>query len=154
MKLTQLLSPDLIKVGVADSGKENLIRQLVEVIADNGLLSDAEQAYQDVMTRELQQSTGLEYGIAIPHGKSAAVSELVGALGVSEEGIEFNSMDGKPSHLFFLLIAPPTMSGPHVRALANIAKLTQNINFRKKLIAARNSQEAYQIIKEAEKDIV
>ncbi len=154
MKLSQLLTPDLIKVGIIDSNKEDIIRQMIEVIDNQGLLTDAEQAYQDVMVRELQQSTGLESGIAIPHGKSSAVAQLVGALGISQDGIDFNSLDGQPSHLFFLLLAPPTMSGPHVRALANIAKLSQSASFRKKLISAGNSQEAFQIIMEAEKDIV
>ncbi|MDX9701808.1 MAG: PTS sugar transporter subunit IIA [Candidatus Auribacterota bacterium] len=150
MKLSHLLTPELIKVGLENSTKEKIIQELIDIVVAQGLVSDTDQAFMDVMSRELQQSTGLEAGIAVPHGKSTSVDQLVGALGISEEGIDFASLDGKPSHLFFLLIAPPNMSGPHVRALANIAKFSQNSRYRNMLTEASSSEEAYRIIKQAE----
>lgn len=154
MKLSHLLTPEVIKVGVENTTKEKIIRELIDIVAENELLTDADQAFMDVMTRELQQSTGLEAGIAVPHGKSASVDKLVGALAISQDGIDFASLDGKPSHLFFLLIAPPNMSGPHVRALANIAKFSQNARYRNLLTDAQSPEEAYHIIRQAESDDV
>lgn len=150
MKLSHLLTPSLIKVGIENNSKEQIIQELINIVVEEGLVTDADQAFMDVMARELQQSTGLEAGIAVPHGKSSAVSELVGALAISKEGIDFASLDGEPSHLFFLLIAPPSMSGPHVRALANIAKFSQNARYRNMLTEAATQEEAFQIIKQAE----
>ncbi len=150
MKLSRLLSTELITVDIVNSSKEEVIRQLIDILDNNGLVSDRELVFQAVMERELQQSTGLEHGIAIPHGKSPAVDKLVGALGISHEGIDFASLDGNPSHLFFLLIAPPNMPGPHVQTLANIASLAQRPHFRRKLAQATSSEDAYSIIKEAE----
>ncbi|RJP57579.1 MAG: PTS sugar transporter subunit IIA [Candidatus Auribacter fodinae] len=150
MKMSQLLSPQLIQIGIDGSSKETVIQSLIAILENNGLVSDPEQAFLDVMDRELQQSTGLEKGLAVPHGKSTAVKKLVGALAVSKEGIDYASLDGEPSHLFFILIAPPNMAGPHVMALANIAQLARSEAFRSKLAAASSPEDAYRIIKEAE----
>lgn len=150
MKISRLLTPELIEVGLNGYSKEDIIRSLVDILDRNGLVDDPDQAFVDVMNRELQQSTGLEKGLAVPHGKSPAVQQLVAALAISKEGIDFASLDGELSHLFFILLAPPDMPGPHVMALANIAQLTRSDSFRRRLAQAESPEAAYQIIKEAE----
>jgi len=150
MKLSKILSPDLIKIGIDSVSKEDIIRELIKVLDDDGLVADADQAFGDVLDRELQQSTGLEKGIAIPHGKSNSVSQLVGMLGVCAEGIDFASLDGEPSQMFFLLIAPPDQLTQHIKALSNIAKITQNSNFKRRLLKAETSEEAFRLIKDME----
>ncbi len=150
MKLSKILSPDLIKIGLESGSKEEVIRELIAVLDNNGLVRDADQAFSDVIERELQQSTGLEKGIAIPHGKSDSVSRLVGVLGICAQGIDFSSFDGEPSQMFFLLIAPPDQLTQHIKALANIAKMSQNAAFRRRILKAQTPDEAFDIIKEIE----
>ena len=154
MKVSQLLSPKRIKIGLVNDDKSAIIRELIELLQNDGLLSDADKAFEDVMERELQQSTGLEKGLAIPHGKSLAVQTLAGALAVCEEGKDFMSLDGELSHIFFLMIAAPQEAGQHVRALANIATLTRNPLVRHKLMKAHTPEEAYQIILDEESGVL
>ncbi|MCB1195324.1 PTS sugar transporter subunit IIA [bacterium] len=150
MKVSQLLSPKQIKIGIVNNEKSAIIKELIDILVRNGLISDAGKAFEDVMERELQQSTGLEKGLAIPHGKSTAIQSLAGAMAISEEGKDFMSLDGEPSHIFFLMIAAPDEAGKHVRALANIAILTKNPMVRRKLARAQTPEEAYQIILDEE----
>ncbi|MCD6460184.1 PTS sugar transporter subunit IIA [bacterium] len=152
MKISKLLSPELIKIGLNSYSKDAVIRELIEILEQNNLLNNPDEAFSAVMERELKQSTGLEAGVAVPHGKSNAVDELVGALAISNEGIDFDSLDGKPCHLFFLLIAPPHSAGQHVSALSNIAALILNKRFKRRIIEASTPEEAYAIIRQAENE--
>ena len=152
MKISKLLSPDLIKIGLTSFTKDAIIKELIDILDTNSLLNDAEEAFSAVMERELKQSTGLEDGVAVPHGKSSAVDQLVGALAISNDEIDFDSLDGKPSHLFFLLIAPPHSAGPHVSALSNIATLILNKRFKRQIMEATTPEEAYDIIRQAENE--
>ena len=93
-------------------------------------------------------STGLEEGIAVPHAKTDAVKTLTIAIGISPEGVDFNSLDGKPSKLFFLMLAPPDQSGPHIEALAEIAKLSKSKAFINALINAKTPDEIVELFKE------
>ena len=152
MKISKLLTPDLIRIGLNSTTKDAIIRELIEIVEQQGLLNDVDAAFNAVMERELQQTTGLEDGVAVPHGKSSAVNDLVGALAISSDDIEFDSLDGKPSHLFFLLIAPPHSAGPHVSALSNIATLILNKRFKREIMEASTPEEAYNIIRQAENE--
>ena len=107
----------------------------------------AVQELTAVQDREDKQSTGLQDGIAVPHGKTAAVSSLKLAIGLAPNGIDFNSLDGAPAKLLFLLVAPPDQAGPHVQALAEIAKLAQSKAFCKALVNAESAQEAVELLK-------
>ena len=98
-------------------------------------------------------STGIGDGIAIPHGKSAAVTELVAAMGTQRRGVDFDALDGEPAFVFFLLVSPANVSGPHIKALARISRLLKNDAFKKKLIEANSAEEIIAIIEVAERDI-
>ena len=133
MILTQILQPDCIKVPVESRDKEAVISELVDLLAAKGLLLDRDSVLEAVLTRERTQSTGTGAGIAIPHGKCNAVKELVIAIGIAHEPIEFNSIDGKPVTILILLVSPADQTGPHIQALATISRLMLNEEFRQKL---------------------
>ncbi len=146
MKLTDYVTPEHVKIGLEGERKEEVIEELVELLVSACDVCDADTIYQAVMNREREGSTGLEKGVAIPHAKCDAVESLSIVIGISKVGIEFDAQDGKPTNLFFLMIAPPTESGPHVQAIAKIVKMIKVENFRKKLINAKTPQEVLEVI--------
>jgi fructose-specific phosphotransferase system IIA component len=147
MALVDLISPEVVKVPLVSGNKPEVIRELVQVLKEAGRIDDKEEVIDDINRREDLGSTGLELGIAVPHAKSEAVKTLTLAIGISPEGIDFNSLDGKPSHLFFLMLAPPNQSGPHIEALAEIAKLSRSRAFCDALVHARSAQEVVDLFK-------
>ncbi|MEI6634099.1 MAG: PTS sugar transporter subunit IIA [Chlamydiota bacterium] len=150
MLLTQLLTPRLIQIGLRNRDKRGIVEELVGILVAAGKVADKNLLVDATMAREAEGSTGLERGIAVPHCKTDAVRELTCSLAVSPEGIDFDAMDGKPSHIFFFLAAPTGMSGPHVKALANIAKLSESGEFLENLRAAPTPEEAFRLISEEE----
>ena len=146
MILTQILQPDCIKVPVENTDKEAVITELVDLLDANGLLLDRDIALDAVITRERIQSTGTGAGIAIPHGKCNAVKELVMAIGIAHEPIEFESIDGKPVTILILLVSPADQTGPHIQALATISRLMLNDQFRQQLEKVTCSDEVYELL--------
>ena len=150
MRLTDYVSRDHVKIGLAGESKEEVIEELVSLLADTSDVSDVDAIYEAVMSREREGSTGLEKGVAIPHAKSDAVKSLSIVVGISRDGIEFESQDGKPAHLLFLMVAPTSESGPHVQAIAKIVKMIKLDKFRKKLIDAKKPQDVVDAIARVE----
>lgn len=148
MALVELIRPEVIKVPLVSTTKPEVIRELVEVLRDAGKISDVEQVYDALMKRESLGSTGLEQGIAVPHAKTPAVNSLTVALGTSPKGIDFQAIDGEPSKLFFLLLAPPDQSGPHIEALADIARITKSQAFCRTLLGATSPAEVVELFSE------
>ncbi len=146
MSLIDLVVENIIKVPMQSTDKPEVLRELVQVLKDAGEITDYNAALAAVQSREDKQSTGLTDGIAVPHAKTPAVSSLKLAIGIAPEGIDFDSMDNQPSKLFFLLLASPGMSGPHVEALAEIAKLARSKAFCKALVNAENAKEAVELL--------
>jgi len=105
-----------------------------------------------LLERERLGSTGIGDGIAIPHGKIQDLDELILSFGRSAQGIEFDSMDGRPTHLFFLLIAPENSAGIHLRALAKISRLLKSAHFRQRLLEAGTVEELFLVIQEEDKE--
>ena len=147
MTLIQLVEEKIIKTPLESKDKPDVLRELVQILKDAGEIDDFGAVLKAVQDREDKLSTGLESGIAVPHGKTTAVSSLKLALGIAPEGIDFDALDKQPSKLFFLLVAPPNQSGPHVEALAEIAKLAQSKAFCKALTGADNAQEVVALMK-------
>ena len=146
MILTQILQPDCIKVRVEGRDKEAVITELVDLLDAKGLLLNRDTVLDAVLIRERIQSTGTGAGIAIPHGKSNAVRELVVAIGIAHEPVEFDSIDGKPVTILFLLVSPADQTGPHIQALATISKLMLNEEFRQELERVTCSGEVYELL--------
>jgi fructose-specific phosphotransferase system IIA component len=145
--LIDLVKEDIVKVPLESKNKPDVLRELVQILKDAGQIDDFDGVLRSVQEREGKLSTGLEDGIAVPHCKTPAVSSLKLAIGISPGGIDFESLDGKPAKLFFLLLAAPNLSGPHVEALAEIAKLAQSKAFCRALSGAANAQEVVDLIK-------
>lgn len=146
MILTQILQPNCVKVPVENTEKEAVITELVDLLDANGLLSDRDVALDAVLTRERTQSTGTGAGIAIPHGKCNGVKELVMALGIAHEPIEFGSIDGKPVTILFLLVSPSDQTGLHIQALAQISRLMLNEQFKDAIVKATSAEEVYELL--------
>jgi len=152
MILTQILQPNCVKVPVENKDKEAVITELVDLLDTNGLLLDRNVALEAVLTRERTQSTGTGAGIAIPHGKCNAVKELVMAIGIAHEPIEFESVDGKPVTIIILLISPANQTGPHIQALARISRLMLNEEFKQKLEKVTSADEVYELLNDMESE--
>ncbi|HSW01418.1 MAG TPA: PTS sugar transporter subunit IIA [Sedimentisphaerales bacterium] len=147
MALIDLVVPEVIKLPLESTDKPGVLRELVSVLHQAGRIQDFDTVLKAVQEREYKQSTGLEEGIAVPHGKTAAVSSLQLAIGIAPQGIDFNSLDGKPAKLFFLLVGSPDQSGPHVQALADVAKLARSKMFCRALIHAEDVQQVVELIR-------
>ena len=152
MTLLDILSADSTLVDLKGETKEDIIAELVDTLAVGDAISDRNKVLQAVLEREKIMSTGIGDGIAIPHGKSDAVEKLVAALGTQRRGVDFEALDGEPAYVFFLLVSPTNVSGPHIKALARISRLLKNDDFKKKLIAAETAAEIIEIIETEERN--
>jgi len=150
MRLSALLNEETITVSLIYRDKQGVIEELLDLAMKTGKITDRAVALKAVLDRENLMSTGLEKGVAVPHAKSKAAEDLAMALGISKEGIDFQSADGEPSHLFFFLLAPEAAAGPNVQVLAQVARLTNDPDFRKALKDAQSSKKALDIIQDAE----
>lgn len=150
MLLTDLLTPDRIRIPLQASTKEELLRELVGIVTGPDRKEDQEEVLRAVREREAVLSTGIGHGVAIPHGKSPAVAELRMAAGTAAAPVEFDALDGQPVALFFLLVGPETAAGPHIKALSRISRLVRNDDVRSRLIAARNADEFLTALHQAE----
>ena len=153
MNLLDILSPESTIVDLKGESKEDIIAELVNSLAVGDAITDRDQVLQAVLDREKIMSTGIGDGIAIPHGKSAAATELVAAMGTQRHGVDFDALDGEPAFVFFLLVSPANVSGPHIKALARISRLLKNDAFKKKLIQANSAEDIIATIEAAERDI-
>ena len=152
MTLIEILSGKSVIVGLKGRDKREILEELVDVLEVGEKISDREKVLEAVLQREEIMSTGIGHGIAIPHGKSEFVKELGGVLGIKSEGVEFDSLDGQPTFIFFLLVSPMDVSGPHIKALARISRLLKGEDFRQKLIACPDKDAAIKILAEEESE--
>lgn len=152
MILTQILQADSVRVPLKGTDKNAVINELVSLLDENGLLLNKSVAMEAVLAREKTRSTGIGSGIAIPHGKCNAVKDLVMALGISREPIEFQSIDGKPVSIIILLISPLDQTGPHIQALARISRLMLDGAFKSALEQVPSAEAAYKLLHERESE--
>jgi nitrogen PTS system EIIA component len=148
MAIVDLISPEVVKVGLSSLDKPSVLRELLQILIDAGKVSNKDEILDALLQRESLQSTGLEAGIAVPHAKSAAVSSLTLAIGIAPNGIDFDAIDHQPSKLFFLMLAPPDQSGPHIEALAEIARMSKSKAFCSALMKADSVQEVMDLFRE------
>lgn len=146
MLIMDFLSKKAIVTDIKSSKKEDVLRELVDALIN---AEEIEKRYRNklveaLMAREALGSTAIGQGIAIPHAKSDCVTKLIGAFGLSKKGVDFDSLDGEPAYIFFLLVAPQDSAGPHLKALARISRLLKDKYFRDGL---RNSIDEKAVIK-------
>ena len=152
MILTQILQPTCVKVPLEGKDKNAVISELIDLLDADGLLSDKNAASEAVFMREQTRSTGIGSGIAIPHGKCKAVKELVMAVGIAHQPIDFESVDGKPVTIVILLVSPADQTGPHIQALAKISRLMLDQEFKQALERAGTADEAYELLSKKERE--
>lgn len=148
MKIMDFLNKRAISVNIKAADKEGVIRELVDILARATDIKNEEELVKAILAREALGSTGIGQGVGIPHAKSQAVKELVAAFGLSRAGVNFDSLDGEPVYLFFLLIAPEESAGPHLKALARISRVLKDKYFRDLLKKAKDENEILHIIQE------
>jgi len=148
MKVLDFLKPSAIKVELTAATKKGVLEELVALLAADGAVKDAAGTVEVLLERERIGSTGLGQGIAIPHAKTDQVKDVVAAFGLSRRGVQFNSLDGEPAHIFFLLIAPPEAAAQHLKSLAKVSHLLKNKFFRQSLREAKDVPEILKIIRD------
>ena len=153
MTLLDILSLQSTVVGLKGESKDEIIEELVDTLDVGTAITDRDKVLTAVLEREKIMSTGIGDGIAIPHGKSDAVVQLTASLGTHRRGVDFEALDGEPAHVFFLLVSPANVSGPHIRALARISRMLKNDTFKKKLVEAASAEEIIKVIEEKEKEL-
>lgn len=146
MRITDLLKSESIALGKKPADKESAIRQLADLMAASGNLSDKEQYLKDVFAREASGTTGLGDGIATPHAKSTGVKEAGLAAMTVPAGMDFESMDGKPARLFFMIAAPDSANDAHIQILQQLAMMIMDPDFKEALIAAKTKEEFLHLI--------
>jgi len=152
MILTQILQPTCVKVPLKGKDKKSVLTELVDLLDANGSLLDKKTALDAVLAREQTRSTGIGSGIAIPHGKCKAVEELVMAIGIAGEPIDFESVDEKPVKIIILLVSPSDQTGPHIQALARISRLMIDEQFKEGLESASSADEVYKLLSNKENE--
>ena len=150
MKITQLLTEDTIILDLTASSKQGVITELISQLDQAGKLNDKDQFTKDILTREGQSTTGIGDGIAIPHAKSAAVGTPAIAFGRSTPGIDYESLDGQPAHLFFMIAASEGANNDHLEALSRLATFLMDSNFREKIIQATSKDDILSAVNEKE----
>ncbi|MFP4329349.1 MAG: PTS sugar transporter subunit IIA [Spirochaetaceae bacterium] len=148
MKRKKLLSPETVVLPLQADSKRGVIEELLDVLMKTGKVSDRQEALDALLEREQKMSTGMEKGVAIPHGKCACVDELVVAAGVSPEGIDFEALDKKPSHIFIMTLSPKDRSGPHIQFLAEVSQLLREEASRQAVLNASSREEIVAIFQE------
>ncbi len=150
MQLTEILPLSRIRVPIDAGDKTEVITQLVDLLAETGGITDRNAALEAVLKRESERTTGIGYGLAIPHGKSNVCKSLVMAAGKPAEPIDFQSIDGRPVTFVVLLISPPDQTGQHIQALAKISRLMNFEDFRSAVGAASTPEALYDAIRQHE----
>lgn len=149
MKILDVLKKESIITDLKSTDKKGVLEELVASVAT---MADAnpEEMVRVLLDRERLGSTGIGNGIGIPHGKLQGLDKLVLGFGISRKGVDFESMDNRPTYLFFLLITPEDSTGPHLKLLARISKILKNSSFREKLMNASSGDEIFETIREAD----
>ena len=141
MKLVEILTADRVKIPLENTKKQKIIEEMVAMIDRSVDLENKDQILKAVLDREGVMSTGVGEEVAIPHGKSDGVSEIIAALGITSEPVDFNSLDNKPVRLVWLLIGPQDKTGPHLKALSRISRLMHKKDFRQRLLSTQEPKD-------------
>jgi PTS system nitrogen regulatory IIA component len=152
MKIVDILHADCIIPELHSQNKEEVLEELTTALLKYKGNLNKEALVEVLLERERLGSTGIGDGIAIPFGKIRDLDELILLFGRSARGVEFDSMDGQPTHLFFLLMAPENSAGVHLSALAKISRLLKSAHFRQRLLEAGTREEIFQVIREEDKE--
>ncbi|MBZ0268820.1 PTS sugar transporter subunit IIA [bacterium] len=150
MKLSQLLSPERIRVRMESTAKDDVLRELVSLLPNHRDAETRTGILQAVLEREARMSTGIGQGVAIPHGKTDLVSQMEMAFGIAPAPVDYEALDGEAVDLFFLLVSPPDLSGPHIKVLAQISRMLSSDGFRDELASAASAEAVLELLRTEE----
>lgn len=150
MKITEFLDVKGIHLDLRASEKQDILKELVDVLAEVKDIGDKKLILKALLEREGLGSTGIGQGIAIPHGKTDKVKELISVLAISKQGVNFEALDGEPVYIFFLLVAPKDAAGPHLKALAQISRMLRDTYFCDLLRRCESAEQVYELIRKEE----
>jgi fructose-specific phosphotransferase system IIA component len=150
MKVSELLKPEFIIPELNGESKEDIINELIDLFKNDPRVEDIEKVRSAVLDREKVMSTGVGKGFAIPHGKTNAVKEIIGAFGRLKDGIDYESLDGNPVHLVFLLVGKDNLISSHIKLLSRISRLMNKDDFRHRLTEANTADEIVKLFSEEE----
>jgi len=148
MKITEILSADMVVPEVGGTTKLQVLRELARPLATKYRELDPAAICAVLMERERLGSTAIGDGIAIPHGKMSGIKQILGTFGRHQPGVDFESLDGRPTHLFFVLVAPEDSTSLHLKALARVSRLFKDGSFRERLMTAKDAEEIFRLIVE------
>jgi fructose-specific phosphotransferase system IIA component len=151
MKFSSNIKKSAVLMDMKSKGKDEAVEELVDLLCAAYRLKDREAILSAIRDREEKASTGIGMGLAVPHAKTPAVDRLYVAFGLSREGIDFESADGDPSNIFFIMVSAKDKTGPHIQALAGISRLLKHEEVRKGIAACRDEKEFLSFMIEAEK---
>jgi len=146
MNLKKILTKDSILPELKASTKRGVIEEIAVFMAAAGKFTDRAAAVQALLAREEKMSTGMQNGIAIPHGKTDAVDQLVAAVAIHRAGVNFAAMDGKPSHIFIITLSPENRTGPHIQFLAENSNVLSRPQLREKLLNAATADDMLNLL--------
>ncbi|MCL1932090.1 MAG: PTS sugar transporter subunit IIA [Treponema sp.] len=141
MNLKTVLTAETINLHLKGSTKDEIINELLDILAAAGKITDRKSALSAVMDREQKMSTGMKHGIAIPHGKSNTIQDLVACVGISDKAVDFDSLDHEPCRIFIMTLSPVEKTGPHLQFLAEISLLFKNAEKRQEILSAKTPEE-------------
>lgn len=148
MKIAEFLSPQAVVADLQAKSKPDVLRELAESLTRANPTLSPDRLVEVLQDREKLGSTGIGEGVAIPHGKLAGIGQLLASFGVARQGVDFEAIDGKPTQLFFALVAPENSAGVHLKALARISRLFKNPRFRQAILEAKDAAEIHALIAE------
>ena len=148
MNLKTVLSKDTICLHLKGTTKEEIINELLDILVEAKKIDDRPAAFAAIMDREQKMSTGMKHGIAIPHGKSPTIHDLVACIGVSDAAVEFDALDNEPCRIFIMTLSPVEKTGPHLQFLAEISLLFKSAEKRREILSATSGEEVLKILSE------
>ena len=146
MKIVDLIRREMVVPALQATEKRGILEELAVYMANRHARIDRATLSRVLIEREQLASTAIGEGVAIPHGKLASVGEIVACLGRAPTGVDFDSMDGQPTYLFFVLVAPESSTGAHLKALARISRVFKDPEFRRRLLAAPDAESMYHVV--------
>ena len=148
MNLKTVLTTETISLHLKGSTKEEIINELLDILAAAGKIEDRNAAFAAIMEREQKMSTGMKHGIAIPHGKSSSVRDLAACIGISDKPVDFDALDHEPCRIFIMTLSPVEKTGPHLQFLAEISLLFKSAEKRQEILNAETAENILKILSE------
>ena len=150
MNLKSVLTTDTVNLHLKGKTKDEIIGELLDILVASGKVTDRAEALSCVLDRERKMSTGMKHGIAIPHGKTDSVSDLVACIGISDNPVDFDSLDQEPCRIFIMTLSPVSKTGPHLQFLAEVSLLVKSAEKRQDILSAKSKEDVIKILTSVE----